>query len=138
LTTNEVVKDKDNDQRRHVANQFDVRTAKQPIEQTLTDAAETHYGSQNNGQDGTPDTEAKSSEKPLHDEIGYPFAALLVVTIKILGYGLPVPFVIQSHSKPVAQIDYRSQEESGDNQVKRGSSQSQFVVIAHFAFHNAH
>lgn len=104
LVAQKKVENEDEDQRRHVANQLDIRAAYQPEEDASADPAEAHHTAEDACQDGTPKTQTNRVEHPNHEQIGHPFAAFLVIPPEVLRYDGPIPFVIKPYDNPKADI----------------------------------
>ena len=83
----------------------------------MADTAETHKGSDDRGEDRSPDTQPDRGEEPLNEDIGYPTLTVRIIAKQKLGNGSPIPFVIEAHRDPVCHISTRYQEKEGYDNV---------------------
>ena len=119
LVAQKKVENKDEDQRRHVTNQFDIGPTDQPEKNASADPAEAHYTAEDGCQDGAPNTQTNRVQQPNHQQIGHPFAAFLVIPPEVLGDDRPIPLVIEPHDDPKPDIRRYCENENRYDDVKR-------------------
>jgi len=94
LINGKVVKDKDEHQRRQVADQLHIAATHQPPKEALADAGEGYRQANNRGQQCGPHRELERGEQPLDEIVGHQPAGLGVPAKQVLRDGSPVAFVL--------------------------------------------
>ena len=78
------VKDEDKDQGGHVADQFHIGAAYHSFEQARTNPEEAHHQAEDNGEEGSPETQAQGGEHSLQEKIGNVSVSFLVIADDVL------------------------------------------------------
>ncbi len=120
LVTDKKVKEKNQYQRRSIADKLHITETDQFKEQPFRCSANSHQQAEQDGNKHPPYAELNGDEESLEQGVCYPPLLFLVKSNHIGRDNRPVPIVVQTVKKPVADIPGKAQHAENSEGVEQG------------------